>query len=133
MAKMPLGQPRSVPDPAGDQYDAMLRRERLRQNAGAAQPIDPARTEVFRRGPDGKLHPVEGWHTTGPLEFGKWAHNINWGGVLRDGLDTTAKVAGSLIAGPIGGWEKAAILANLYLAGRDTQDDLQELDDKTRR
>lgn len=29
MAQMPRGEPRSVPDPAGDKYDAMIRRERL--------------------------------------------------------------------------------------------------------
>jgi hypothetical protein len=35
-------------------------------------------------GPHGKLHPVPGWHTTGPFEFGAWSHNIHWGGVAKD-------------------------------------------------
>jgi hypothetical protein len=37
MAQMPRGEPRSVPDPAGDQYDAMIQQERVkRQRAEAA-------------------------------------------------------------------------------------------------
>ncbi|MFL5298466.1 MAG: DNA/RNA non-specific endonuclease [Phenylobacterium sp.] len=31
MAQMPRGEPRSVPDPAGEQYDEMLRQERLKK------------------------------------------------------------------------------------------------------
>lgn len=31
MAQMPRGKPRSVPDPAGDQYDEMMRQERLKR------------------------------------------------------------------------------------------------------
>lgn len=38
MAAMPRGEPRSVPDPAGEKYDEMLRQERLkRQRAEAAR------------------------------------------------------------------------------------------------
>jgi hypothetical protein len=55
--------------------------------------IDPSRTDVFRRGPDGKLHPITGWHTTGPFAFGEWAHNIDWGGVLRDVVSIAAGAA----------------------------------------
>jgi hypothetical protein len=47
-------------------------------------PIDPSRTPVFQTGPDGKLHPIPGWHTTGPFDFGAWSHNIHWGGVAKD-------------------------------------------------
>lgn len=32
MARMPAGQPRSVPDPEGDAYEEMLRRERLKRD-----------------------------------------------------------------------------------------------------
>jgi hypothetical protein len=39
---------------------------------------------VFQTGPDGKLHPIPGWHTTGPFDFGAWSHNINWRGVAKD-------------------------------------------------
>jgi len=41
MAQMPRGEPRTVPDPAGDQYDEMLREEwqrRRRAEAAAAKP-----------------------------------------------------------------------------------------------
>lgn len=33
MARMPAGQPRSVPDPDGEAYEEMLRRERLNATA----------------------------------------------------------------------------------------------------
>jgi hypothetical protein len=39
---------------------------------------------VFQTGPDGKLHPIPGWHTTGPFAFREWSHNIHWGGVAKD-------------------------------------------------
>lgn len=60
-----------------------------RADAQAAQPIqqpsiDPSRTPVFQTGPDGKLHPIPGWHTTGPFDFRAWSHNIHWGGVAND-------------------------------------------------
>ena len=43
MAQMPRGEPRSVPDAAGEQYDEMIRRERLkRERAEAAAPKPPA-------------------------------------------------------------------------------------------
>ena len=32
MARMPTGQPRSVPDPEGEAYDEMLREERLKRS-----------------------------------------------------------------------------------------------------
>ncbi len=46
--------------------------------------IDPSKTPVFQAGPDGKLHPISGWHTTGPFDVGAWSHNINWDGVAKD-------------------------------------------------
>ena len=46
--------------------------------------LDSQRTDVFQRGPDGKLHPVPGWTTTGPFDFGRWTRNINLPGVARD-------------------------------------------------
>ena len=43
MAQMPRGEPRSVPDPAGEQYDEMIRQERLkRERAEAAAARQPA-------------------------------------------------------------------------------------------
>ena len=48
------------------------------------RPIDPSKTPVFQTGPDGKLHPIPGWRTTGPFDFRAWSHNIDWGGVAKD-------------------------------------------------
>lgn len=39
---------------------------------------------VFITGPDGKLHPIDGYKTTGPMDFRTWSHNINWPGVSED-------------------------------------------------
>jgi len=50
----------------------------------SGQAIDPSRVDVFQPGPDGKLHPIPGWRTTGPFDFGTWAHYFDWGGVARD-------------------------------------------------
>jgi hypothetical protein len=41
MAQMPRGEPRSVPDPAGDQYDEMIRQERLKRQRAEAVPAKP--------------------------------------------------------------------------------------------
>lgn len=62
------------------------------QQLGSAPPaqstqkpaIDPSTTPVFQTGPEGKLHPIPGWHTTGPFDFKIWSHNIHWGGVAKD-------------------------------------------------
>lgn len=51
--------------------------------------LDPSRTDVFQRGPDGKLHPVPGWRTTGPFDFGDWSRMFDWGGVAGDLTDIT--------------------------------------------
>lgn len=64
--------------------------------AGAPQRRpDSQRTNVFQRGADGKLHPIPGWTTTGPFDFGRWTRNINVPGVVRD--------LGLIAAGSIGG------------------------------
>lgn len=144
MAFMPRGQSRSVPDPMGDAYDAMLRRVRtvrpvpvqaevrreeprdaflqnpvfeagegpepahdlvFRPDERPVRPLliesparsrpDPRRTEVFRRGADGKLHPVDGWTTTGPFDVERWLDNIDWLGAGRD----LARIAAGGLAG----------------------------------
>jgi hypothetical protein len=63
-----------------------------------SQPIDPQRIQVFQPGPDGKLHPIPGWHTTGPFDFGEWSHNIDWSGVAEDlaniGVDAAMSMEG---------------------------------------
>jgi hypothetical protein len=58
MAQMPRGEPRSVPDPAGELYDEMNRQKRLKEQraeAGAAKPrpsSDAPPFSSFRRRPD---------------------------------------------------------------------------------
>jgi len=82
----------------------------LRQG-GRAQPpplsqrpaIDPSKTPVFQTGPDGKLHPIPGWHTTGPFDFGAWSHNIHWGGVAKDLGEIGAGVASFFSGVGLGG------------------------------
>ncbi|MDO8799774.1 hypothetical protein [Phenylobacterium sp.] len=59
------------------------------------RPLDSQRTDVFQPGPDGKLHPVPGWTTTGAFDFGRWTRNINLPGVARD----LALIAASSIGG----------------------------------
>jgi len=41
MARMPKGEPRSVPDPVGEQYDAMIRQERLSKLGFKSTPTTP--------------------------------------------------------------------------------------------
>jgi len=56
MVKMPRGEPRSVPDPAGELYDremARMRAQRLAEERGLGSPLDMARDalEDFQNGP----------------------------------------------------------------------------------
>jgi hypothetical protein len=66
--------------------------------ANRAPPIDPSTTDVFQRGPDGKLHPIPDWRTTGPFDVGTWAHNIDWGGALSD-LGNIGSWAATILSG----------------------------------
>lgn len=72
--------------------DNALRRASAQSNQHP--PVDPLKTPVFQTGPDGKLHPIAGWRTTGPFDFGKWSHNIHWGGVVKDLTEIGLGVAG---------------------------------------
>jgi hypothetical protein len=45
---------------------------------------DPSRVDVFQRGADGKLHPIPGWHTTGPFDFDAWSHMVDAKGAGQD-------------------------------------------------
>lgn len=65
--------------------------------------LDPSRTEVFQRGPDGKLHAIPGWRTTGPFEFGEWSRMFDWGGVAGDLTDITTGVLDFMIGGGLAG------------------------------
>jgi hypothetical protein len=71
-------------------------RQAARAQPASPSQIDPSKTPVFQTGPDGKLHPIPGWHTTGPFDFGTWSHNIHWGGVAKDLADIAAGAAGVL-------------------------------------
>lgn len=91
------------------------------QRAAGARParIDPSRTEVFRRGPDGKLHPIAGWHTTGPFAFGEWARNVDWRGVGDDLATIGAGAvsgAGASVFSPL---ELAKLVGSLYTMGKE--------------
>jgi hypothetical protein len=78
---------------------------------GGAQPpqpnqqpsIDPSKTPVFQTGPDGKLHPIPGWHPTGPFDFGTWSHTIHWGGVAKDLTEIGTGVASFFSGVGLGG------------------------------
>jgi hypothetical protein len=65
--------------------------------------LDPSRTEVFQRGPDGKLRAIPGWRTTGPFEFGEWSHMFDWGGVAGDLTDLTTGTVDFMIGGGLAG------------------------------
>jgi hypothetical protein len=64
---------------------------------------DPSRTNVFEPGPDGKLRPVPGWHTTGPFDRRAWSHNIDWGGVGKDLGNIASGAADFIGVGAIAG------------------------------
>lgn len=92
---------------------------------------DPRRTEVFRPGPDGRLHPVEGWHTTAPFAFGEWAKNVDWGGVAHDLTDLGVDVATWLLPTK-SKFEKLGILLGLHGTADDTYHELDDLDRRGR-
>ena len=71
--------------------------------------IDPRRTEVFQPGPDGKLHPVEGWTTTGPFDGRRWSRNIDWTGVARD--------LGRIAAGSLAGLSAPGLASQMGTTG----------------
>lgn len=78
--------------------------------------IDPSRTEVFQPGPDGKLHPIPGWRTTGPLDFAEWSRMFDWDGVRGD-LSGITSGALSFLGG--GGVATQAVKRSGYKIGPD--------------
>ena len=66
-------------------------------------PIDPSKTPVFQAGPDGKLHPIPAWRTTGSFDFGTWSRNIHWDGVAKDLGEIGAGVASFFSGVGLGG------------------------------
>lgn len=81
--------------------------------AAPASPVEPSRTDVFQPGQDGKLHPIPGWHTTGPLDFGQWAHNIDWPGVGWDLATDALGAFGAGFEGPLTAWKAAQLASRL--------------------
>jgi len=65
---------------------------------------DPTRVDVFQQGADGKLHPIPGWHTTGPFDFETWSHEIDAKGAASDLghiAEGVADVEGASAAGEV--------------------------------
>lgn len=87
----------------------------LRANSAALaaipvrEAIDPSRTPVFQPDREGKLRPIEGWTTTGPFDFGRWAHNIDWLGIGRD--------LGGIAAGAVGGGGAPGLISRRAVTG----------------
>lgn len=100
---------------------------------------DPYRTEVFKPGADGKLHPVEGWTTTGPFDFPRWAANIDWprsarsaAGLVADVLasgGTFGRASRASTPGVVGGGatraDGATLGGGVYLGGDAALEELQ--------
>lgn len=100
MARMPSGEPRTVPDPAGDRYDrdmAQVRARRRAEDRGLASPLDAAANALrdFQEGPDiprpsaaQSLIPIVGsaWEAAADLQDG------NYGGAAFNGAMAVAEV-----------------------------------------
>lgn len=78
--------------------------------------LDPSSADVFQTGPDGKLHPVAGWRTTGPFDFADWSKMFDWGGV-GDDLADIASGALDFMGG--GGLAGEALKGLRYKIGQD--------------
>jgi hypothetical protein len=46
MAQMPKGEPRSAPDPVGEQYDEMIRQKKLKEQRAEASAATPPASPV---------------------------------------------------------------------------------------
>lgn len=141
MARMPSGQPRSVPDEAGDLYDARMRELRARrqeQEAGVAAPLSLARDALhrFQDGPGiprpttlESFIPVVGpaWEAAADLQDGDYAGAaFNAGmavadalpiGVAAKGLRAASKGVGVLKKGSVTANAAAKIIRARGLAG----------------
>lgn len=78
--------------------------------------LDPSRTDVYQTGPDGKLHPVPGWRTTGPFEFADWSKMFDWSGVGGDLADITSGALDFMSGGGLAG---EALKGLRYKIGQD--------------
>lgn len=128
MARMPLGQPTSVPDPAGDQYDeamAQLRAQREADDRGDHNPIEAASRAWtdFRNGPRiprpstaEAFIPIVGpaWEAVGDLQDGNYgAAAFNGAMAVADALPigTAFKGANALRKG-VGVLRDGSVTAN---------------------
>ena len=82
--KQPAGPAQSVPQTSGPSPVQPVSSRIGQPGSPSFRSPDPSRQEIFQPGSDGKLHPIPGWHTTGPNDFGTWSKNIDWNGVGRD-------------------------------------------------
>ena len=104
--------------------------------------IDPHQTDVFRSGPDGKLHPIPGWRTTGPFDHQAWSYNIDWGGVGDDLATSAFRIAG-LVAPinpkppgsplPKNKIESVGVIGTLYDMGKELREDLRKTEARPKR
>ncbi len=125
MARMPIGEPRTVPDPAGDRYDREMARIRARRQAedrGFRFPLDVAKHALhdFQDGPDiprpstlQSFIPVLGpaWEAAADLQDGNYAGAAMNGafaiadalpfGVAAKGLRAATKGIGILKEGSV--------------------------------
>ena len=90
--------PWAVPTPG----DGTLKSSMVTNPAHPRVGPDPSRVDVFQRGADGQLHPIPGWHTTGPADFGTGGSEIHWdkvGSDLQHIADSVLDVEGVKAAG----------------------------------
>ncbi|MDB5495788.1 MAG: hypothetical protein JWP86_3125 [Phenylobacterium sp.] len=141
VAKMPLGQPRSVPDPAGDLYDqqmAKLRAQREAEDRGDGSPLDLAQNAFrdFQNGPRvprpntaETFIPVVGpaWEAIGDLQDGDYGGAAFNGamavadalpiGVGLKGLNSLRKGVGLMKGGSVTADAARKVLRRLGVAG----------------
>ena len=94
------------------------------------QPVDPNRTQVFQPGPDGKLHPIPGWQTTGPFDYGQWAHNVDWATTGKDLRHIISQSLLGLVPWPHG-IDELLRLKDFHDMGRETLEDLRKADEQS--
>lgn len=98
MARMPAGQPRSVPDPEGEAYEEMLRRERLKRNRAEQSVGHPGFAEslipVWGSGREAVADFQEGDYAGAALNAGLAASDVFLAGAAGKALvKTVAKAA----------------------------------------
>lgn len=98
MALMPAGQPRSVPDPEGEAYDEMLRKQRLERDRPIQSVGHPGFAEslipIWGSGREAVADFQDGDYVGAALNAGLAVSDVFLGGaVLKAGAKTAAKAA----------------------------------------